>query len=88
MLGSFVRNAFISILILIHVVLCPLWRLGLQELEERFSAGLSPFPKAESFSVHELIDPRETRARLCDWVDLVQPLLPGLLGKASLRYTP
>ena len=59
-----------------------------QELEDRFSAGLSPFPKAESFSVHELIDPRETRARLCDWVDLIQPLLPGLLGEASLRYTP
>ena len=45
------------------------------ELEEAFAAGRSPFPHAESFSVHDLIDPRETRSRLCRWVARVWPLL-------------
>ncbi|MEE4381142.1 MAG: carboxyl transferase domain-containing protein, partial [Pseudomonadales bacterium] len=45
------------------------------ELEEMLRAGRSPFPRAESFSVHELIDPRETRPFLCEWIDRIQPRL-------------
>jgi len=45
------------------------------ELEAAFSRGRSPFPRAESFGVHDLIDPRETRQRLCRWVEQVWPLL-------------
>ncbi|HKK50100.1 MAG TPA: carboxyl transferase domain-containing protein [Myxococcota bacterium] len=45
------------------------------ELEESFAARRSPFPRAESFSVHDLIDPRETRSRLCRWVERIWPLL-------------
>jgi acetyl-CoA carboxylase carboxyltransferase component len=44
-----------------------------KELEGRLAASQSPFPRAEGFSVHELIDPRETRPRLIDWLDMVQP---------------
>ncbi|MEP1906362.1 MAG: carboxyl transferase domain-containing protein, partial [Nitratireductor sp.] len=44
-----------------------------QELEEKLAAGQSPFPRAEGFSVHELIDPRETRPRLCEWLDWAAP---------------
>lgn len=51
-----------------------------RELEEMMAARLSPSPRAESFSVHELIDPRETRPMLCAWIDHVRPLLPRLLG--------
>ncbi|MEQ9517932.1 MAG: carboxyl transferase domain-containing protein [Parvibaculum sp.] len=40
-----------------------------KELEERLAASQSPFPRAEGFSVHELIDPRETRPRLVEWLD-------------------
>jgi acetyl-CoA carboxylase carboxyltransferase component len=40
-----------------------------RELEEKLAVGQSPFPRAESFSIHELIDPRETRPRLIDWLD-------------------
>jgi acetyl-CoA carboxylase carboxyltransferase component len=58
------------------------------ELEEKFSKGLSPFPRAESFAVHELIDPRETRGLLCDWVELAQLRLPHLLGPRSFPYKP
>ncbi|MCH2187178.1 propionyl-CoA carboxylase [Myxococcota bacterium] len=46
-----------------------------QELEERFAAGRSPFPRSESFGVHDLIDPRETRPRLCRWADLARQVL-------------
>jgi acetyl-CoA carboxylase carboxyltransferase component len=45
------------------------------ELEQAFAARRSPFPRAESFSVHDLIDPRETRPQLCRWIDRVWPLL-------------
>jgi len=52
------------------------------ELEEAFAARRSPFPRAESFSVHDLIDPRETRERLCRWVGHVWPLLREQLPTA------
>lgn len=45
------------------------------ELEEAFAARRSPFPRAEAFGVHDLIDPRETRPRLCRWVEQVWTLL-------------
>ncbi len=40
-----------------------------KEIEDRLAASQSPFPRAEGFSVHELIDPRETRPRLIEWLD-------------------
>jgi len=43
-----------------------------KELEEKLGASQSPFPRAEGFSVHELIDPRETRPRLVEWLDWAQ----------------
>lgn len=48
------------------------------ELEEALAARRSPFPRAEAFGVHDLIDPRETRSRLCRWVGHVWPLLEEL----------
>ena len=39
------------------------------ELEESLSRGRTPFPRAESFGVHDLIDPRRTRPVLCDWLE-------------------
>jgi acetyl-CoA carboxylase carboxyltransferase component len=45
------------------------------ELEEALASRRSPFPRAESFGVHDLIDPRETRSRLCRWIGHVWPLL-------------
>jgi len=51
-----------------------------RELEEQFAAGRSPFPRAEAFAVHDLIDPRRTRARLCDWIEWIQPRLRDHVG--------
>jgi len=59
-----------------------------RELEEALRSGRSPYARAESFAVHELIDPRETRPMLCRWIDRVQPLLPPLLGRRGFSLRP
>ncbi len=59
-----------------------------RELEERLREARSPFPRAESFAVHELIDPRETRPMLCEWIDWIQPQLDELLGPVSFAMRP
>ncbi len=59
-----------------------------RELEEMLAAKQSPFPRAEAFSVHELIDPRETRPMLCRWIDRVQPLLEHLKGPSGFTARP
>ena len=43
-----------------------------KELEELLSKRSSPFPRAENFSVHELIDPRETRPKLISWIEIAK----------------
>jgi acetyl-CoA carboxylase carboxyltransferase component len=59
-----------------------------RELEESFAAGRSAFPRAESFGVHDLIDPRRTRPVLCDWIDWIQPLLREHVGVRSHTIRP
>lgn len=39
------------------------------ELESHYLAMTSPFRTAEKFGVLDIIDPRETRGVLCDWVE-------------------
>jgi hypothetical protein len=51
-------------------------------------ANRSPFTMMESFAVHELIDPRQTRARLCTWVDWIEPLLEELKGPVTWGMRP
>ena len=55
------------------------------ELETMLAASQSPFPRAEGFSVHEIIDPRETRPKLAHWLNLAlnaqtDPPVPFLVG--------
>ena len=59
-----------------------------RELEEQLAASRSPYRAAESFAVHELIDPRETRPVLCDWVDWIQPRLETLRGPVTFKIRP
>ena len=59
-----------------------------RELEEELAARQSPFPRAEALSVHELIDPRETRAMVCRWIDRVQPRLEPLRGPTGFPVRP
>ena len=50
-----------------------------REIEEKMSKQQNPFPRAESFSVHEIIDPRQTRQYLCEWSERIQPQLEAKL---------
>jgi acetyl-CoA carboxylase carboxyltransferase component len=59
-----------------------------RELEERFAAARSPFPRAEAFGVNDLIDPRTTRPVLCDWLESIQPRLRAHLGERSHAVRP
>jgi acetyl-CoA carboxylase carboxyltransferase component len=59
-----------------------------RELESALSAGRSPFPRAESFGVHDLIDPRRTRPALCDWLEWAQPRLRQHLGERTHAIRP
>ncbi|MEC7512574.1 MAG: carboxyl transferase domain-containing protein, partial [Pseudomonadota bacterium] len=43
-----------------------------KEIEDMLAASQSPFPRAEGLSVHEIIDPRETRPKLAAWLELAQ----------------
>ncbi len=56
-----------------------------QELEEQLAARRSPFPRAELFAVHDLIDPRRTRPALSEWLESTQPLLRQLVVSLSAR---
>jgi len=59
-----------------------------RELEAQLAARQSPFPRAEALAVHELIDPRETRPKLCRWVERIQPLLEPLRGPVRFTLRP
>lgn len=51
-----------------------------QEIEEMLNKLRSPFRTAEAFGIEEIIDPRDTRRLLCDWVEMAYELLPARLG--------
>jgi acetyl-CoA carboxylase carboxyltransferase component len=47
-------------------------------IKDRLNRLRSPFRSAEYFEIDEIIDPRDTRAVLCRWVDFAQKaLVPG-----------
>ena len=58
------------------------------ELEALLAEKQSPMPRGESFSLHEIIDPADTRSRLCDWIDWIQPTMPELIGPTSFSIRP
>ena len=53
----------------------------LHELEEKYRAYGSPFRSAEAFDIEDIIDPRETRPLLCDWVEMGYDIEKKRLGK-------
>jgi acetyl-CoA carboxylase carboxyltransferase component len=59
-----------------------------KELEDELAARRNPYARAELFTTQDLIDPRETRPALCDWVERVQPLLRQHLGKRAYTIRP
>ncbi|MCD0503129.1 acyl-CoA carboxylase subunit beta [Bordetella petrii] len=61
-------------------------RAKVQEIEARMRSLTSPFRSAEAFVVEDIIDPAETRAVLCDFIDVVTPLRQA--GPRSAGYRP
>ncbi len=51
-----------------------------KEMEAELKPYASPFRTAEAFAVEEIIDPRETRPVLCEWIALAEMRLRGDLG--------
>jgi acetyl-CoA carboxylase carboxyltransferase component len=59
------------------------------EIEARLNALRSPFRTAHAFAVEDIIDPRETRPLLCEFVEDAQPILQSQLGQTSrIAYLP
>ncbi|HEY8491506.1 MAG TPA: carboxyl transferase domain-containing protein [Dehalococcoidia bacterium] len=51
-----------------------------REIEERMNLVRSPFRTAEAFGIEEIIDPRDTRPLLCQWVEHAYELEATRLG--------
>jgi acetyl-CoA carboxylase carboxyltransferase component len=59
------------------------------EIEARLNALKSPFRTAHAFAVEDIIDPRETRPLLVEFVRDAQRNIPELLGQTSrIAYLP
>ena len=59
-----------------------------RELEDMLEEFRSPLRTAEAFGIEEIIDPRDTRPILCDWVSLAYEILPTQLGLKSRTPRP
>ncbi len=57
----------------------------LQEIRAWAEALRSPFRTAESFFAEEIIDPRDTRPLLCEWISLAQRMLETGPSRFSMR---
>lgn len=60
----------------------------LDRLARRLDAVSSPFRTAEHFGVQDLIDPRDSRPLLCDWVQDAYRVLPEQTGRPSFGTRP
>ena len=58
----------------------------LEEIRERLNKVRSPHRAAEFFEIEEIIDPRDTRPILCEWVGLAQRALTT--GTSSFTFRP
>jgi acetyl-CoA carboxylase carboxyltransferase component len=59
------------------------------EIEARLQAISSPFRNAHAFGIEDIIDPRETRPLLVDFLEDAWRMLPSQLGRrAGSSYRP
>jgi acetyl-CoA carboxylase carboxyltransferase component len=59
-----------------------------RQIEEKLDRLRSPFRTAEAFGIEEIIDPRDTRPILCDWVAGAYEQLATQLGPKARGYRP
>lgn len=55
----------------------------LRELQETYRAIQSPFRTAEAFGIEDIIDPRDTRPLLCEWVEMAYEVEKDNLGRKN-----
>jgi len=60
----------------------------MRDIEARLNAVRSPFRAAEVFNIEEIIDPRDTRPLLTDWVSLAYELEATRLGPKTRGARP
>jgi len=58
------------------------------EIENSLNRFRSPLRTAEAFGVEEIIDPRDTRPLLCEWIEQAYAMLPSELGPKARAYRP
>jgi acetyl-CoA carboxylase carboxyltransferase component len=58
-----------------------------RDLEDEMALAQSILPRAEDFGVHDLIDPRETRPRVCDWLDEIEEQVALQAREGPRRYS-
>jgi acetyl-CoA carboxylase carboxyltransferase component len=59
-----------------------------EEIEQRLTALGSPFRTAEAFNIEEIIDPRDTRPLLCEWLELAYQSLKTIAGPKARGMRP
>jgi acetyl-CoA carboxylase carboxyltransferase component len=59
-----------------------------REIEEKLHRFRSPLKTAEAFGIEEIIDPRDTRTLLCEWVEGAYRMLPAELGPKARTCRP
>ena len=59
-----------------------------QEIEESLNAMRSPFRTADAFNIEDIIDPRDTRPLLADWVAMAYETLPQITGEKKRSMRP
>jgi len=59
-----------------------------REIEEKLNRFRSPLRTAEAFGIEEIVDPRDTRPLLCEWVEGAYRMLPAELGPKARTCRP
>lgn len=59
-----------------------------REIEDNLEQYRSPLRTAEAFGIEEVIDPRDTRELLCEWVQLAYQIIPTQLGPKARTTRP
>jgi len=60
----------------------------LNEIISTLDSIRSPFRTAEAYGVEEIIDPRDTRPLMCDWIHDAYEILPSQLGQSFHGMRP
>jgi acetyl-CoA carboxylase carboxyltransferase component len=60
----------------------------IERIRRALATLASPFRTVERFGVQDVIDPRDSRALLCDWVRNAYRVLPELTGRPSFGTRP